>query len=130
MTLKSPSPAKRKAEQRGRRSETLAAALLMLKGYRILGRRVKTRMGEIDLVARSPSGVVCFIEVKARRDFSAAAEAVLLRQQARIARAAQLFLAARPALAGARFRFDIVTVSPGSLPRHRRNAWQMDDLTR
>ena len=39
---------------------------LMAKGYRILGRRVRTHAGEIDLVARAPSGVVCFVEVKAR----------------------------------------------------------------
>jgi putative endonuclease len=121
---------RRKAERRGRRSETLAAAMLLLKGYRILGRRVKTRVGEIDLVARSPSGIVCFVEVKARADTSSAAEAVLLRQQARIARAAELFLAARPALAHARFRFDIVTVAPRAFPRHMRDAWQMDDLKR
>jgi len=125
-----PSPKRRKAERRGRRSETLAAAMLLLKGYRILGRRVKTRVGEIDLVARSPSGIVCFVEVKARADAGSAAEAVLLRQQGRIARAAELFLAARPALANARFRFDIVTVAPRALPRHMRNAWQMDDLKR
>jgi putative endonuclease len=108
----------------------LAAAMLLFKGYRILGRRVKTRAGEIDLVARSPAGIVCFIEVKARADTGAAADAVLLRQQTRIARAAELFLAARPALANARFRFDIVTVSPRTLPRHLRDAWQMDDLKR
>jgi Holliday junction resolvase-like predicted endonuclease len=52
--------ARRKAERRGRRSETLAAVLLMLKFYRILGRRVRTHAGEIDLVARSPAGVICF----------------------------------------------------------------------
>src|ERR1700691_629904 len=57
---------RRKAERRGRSSETLAALLLMCKFYRILGRRVRTHAGEIDLVARSPSGVICFIEVKAR----------------------------------------------------------------
>jgi putative endonuclease len=125
---KPPSLKRRKAERHGRRSETLAAAMLLLKGYRILGRRVKTHAGEIDLVARSPSGIVCFIEVKARADAAAAADAVQLRQQTRIVRAARLFLAARPALANVRFRFDIVTVSPRTLPRHMRNAWQMDDL--
>ena len=125
-----PSPKRKKAERHGRRSETFAAAMLLLKGYRILGRRVKTRVGEIDLVARSPTGIVCFIEVKARADAGAAAEAVVVRQQARIARAAELFLAARPALANARFRFDIVTVSRRALPRHLRDAWQMDDLKR
>lgn len=39
------------AETRGRRSETLAAWALRLKGYRILARRQKTPLGEIDMVA-------------------------------------------------------------------------------
>src|SRR3984957_21310848 len=89
---------KRAAERRGRRSETWAAMFLMAKGYRILGRRVRTHAGEIDLVARSPSGVVCFIEVKAREEREAASIALGPRQQARIERAAELYLAQRPGL--------------------------------
>jgi putative endonuclease len=121
-------PLRRAAEQRGRRSELLAALLLRLKFYRILGRRVRTRAGEIDLVARSPSGIVCFIEVKARAGPVLALESVLPRQQARIARAAQLYLAARPGLAQSPVRFDIVTVSPRALPRHFRDAWRPGDV--
>src|SRR5438105_2005746 len=68
------------AEKRGRRSETFAALLLRLKGYRILGRRVRTHAGEIDLIARAPSGLVCFIEVKARTDEALAVDSVGLRQ--------------------------------------------------
>ena len=112
------------SEIRGRRSEFLAAALLVCKGYRILGRRVKTRAGEIDLIAKSPSGIVCFIEVKARPDEGLAAEAVLARQRGRIVRAAGLYLASRPAEA----RFDVITVIPGRLPRHLRDAWRPDDV--
>lgn len=113
---------RRKAESRGRSSETLAALLLRLKFYRILGRRVRTKAGEIDLVARAPSGVLCFIEVKARADKRAALESVGQGQRARIQRAAALFVASRPALARKGMRFDIVTVAP--LPRHIRDAWR------
>src|SRR5215469_1752659 len=119
---------RRQAERRGRRGEMFAAVLLTLKFYRILGRRVRTHLGEIDLVARAPSGAVCFVEVKARPDFILATESVLRRQQMRIARAAQSFLASRPWLADAPVRFDIVTISPRSWPRHIRNAWRMDDV--
>ena len=112
------------AERRGRRSETLAALLLRLKGYRILGRRVRTHAGEIDLIARAPTGLVCFIEVKARADEALASDALGPRQQARIARAAELFLAGRPGLAAKGARFDVVTVSPGAFPRHIRDAWR------
>ncbi len=117
--------AKRKqAERQGRSGETLAALLLRLKGYRILGRRVRTRAGEIDLIARSPRGVLCFIEVKARPDMRAAIESVADRQRARIVRAASAFIAGKPQLARDRMRFDIVTVSPRALPRHIRDAWR------
>ncbi len=117
-------PTRRKAERRGRRSESWAALLLLLKGYRILGRRVKTPLGEIDLVARSPRGILCFIEVKQRETGMAAHESVAPRQQARIARAAALYLARHPGLDVKGMRFDIVTLAPKALPRHIRDAWQ------
>ena len=60
------------AEARGRGSETVAAWALRLKGYRILGCRLKTRLGEIDMAAPPLFGPVCFIEVKARTAEAAA----------------------------------------------------------
>ena len=113
---------RRAAEMRGRSSETLAALLLRLKFYRILGRRVRTHVGEIDLVARSPDGVLCFVEVKARREDRAALESVGPRQQARIARAAALFVAGKDNFVRKGMRFDIITIAP--FPRHFRDAWR------
>lgn len=113
-----------KAEKRGHRGEAWAALLLRLKGHRILGRRIKTHAGEIDLVTLSPFGPVCFIEVKARALARDAAEAVGPEQRTRIARAASLYLATRPGLAKRGARFDIVTVA--GLPRHLPDAWRMD----
>jgi putative endonuclease len=115
---------KKAAERRGRRSEFWAAFLLMAKGYRILGRNVRTRAGEIDLIARAPSGLVCFVEVKARASALAAAESVAPRQQARIARAAALYLSRRPKLAKKGARFDIIAVAPRRWPVHLRDAWR------
>jgi putative endonuclease len=117
-------PKRKAAEQRGRHSETLAAWLLRLKGYRILGRRVRTHMGEIDLIARAPAGILCFVEVKARAADALAAEAVGQRQRERITRAAALWLAGRPGLDAKGVRFDMVTVSPRAFPRHVRDAWR------
>jgi putative endonuclease len=114
------------AERRGRAGESLAALWLRLKGYRILARRVKTHAGEIDLVAAAPFGPVCFIEVKARAHARLAAESVADGQRTRIARAANLYLAARPALAGRGMRFDIVALAPRRLPVHHRDAWRPD----
>ena len=112
------------AERRGHSSESWAALWLRLKGYRILARRLKTRAGEIDLVAAAPFGPVCFIEVKARKQARAAAESVGPGQQARIARAASLYLASRPQLARRGSRFDIVAVTPRGFPVHHRDVWR------
>ena len=112
------------AEMRGHRGEAWAAWWLRLKGHRILGRRVKTHAGEIDLVTLCPFGPVCFVEVKARSNPRDAVDAVTAQQRTRIARAASLYLASRPALARRGARFDIVTVA--GFPRHLRDAWRMD----
>jgi len=114
------------AERRGHKGKSLAAMWLRLKGYRILARRLKTRAGEIDLVAAAPFGPVCFIEVKARTKARMAADSVGPGQQTRIARAAFLYLAGRPALARRGARFDIVAIGVGSLPVHHRDVWRAD----
>ena len=89
------------AEARGRSGESLAAWALRLKGYRILCRRLKTRLGEIDMVAQRVFGPVCFIEVKARPAEGAALLSVSESQRTRIARATNLYhLAGRPILPG------------------------------
>lgn len=105
----------------------LASVLLLLKGYRILGRRVRTRAGEIDLVARSPFGILCFVEVKARESTEGALDAVGFRQQSRIARAAELYLAQSPHLWRKGLRFDLVTVTRRGLPRHFPGAFHPED---
>ena len=117
-------PERRRAESHGRRAETLAELLLRCKFYRVLGRRVRTPLGEIDLVARAPSGELCFIEVKARGLAETAAQSLTARQCERIQRAAQLYLGARPRLRHKGVRFDAILVAPGRLPRHLRDAWR------
>ena len=114
------------AEAHGRRSEILAALWLSCKFYRILGRRVKTHLGELDLVALSPSGVLCFIEVKARALETNAIEAITAHQRGRIARAAALYLGARPTLRHKAVRFDAILVVPRQWPRHLKDAWRPD----
>jgi putative endonuclease len=101
----------------GLSAESRAAALLIAKGYRILARRFRTPLGEIDIVARR-RGVLVFVEVKARDSFDTAAEAIGKRQQNRIIGAAQLWLAGHPEDAMRDMRFDVVLVVPGRVPRH------------
>ena len=124
-----PHPGKRAAaEARGRSGESLAARALRLKDYRILSRRLKTPLGEIDMVALPLFGPVCFIEVKARPAEGAALLSVSPTQRTRIMRAANLYLAGRPDLARRGARFDIIAVASGRWPRHHADAWRPDDL--
>jgi putative endonuclease len=116
---------RRVARRFGRRAEWLAAALLRLKGYRILARDFRVPVGEIDIVARR-GGTLAFVEVKARRG-DGAAEALSRRQRQRIARAAEWYLSARPALRGLICRFDVILIGRGRLPEHRCGAWRIDD---
>jgi putative endonuclease len=111
------------AERRGRWAETLAALRLRLAGYRIVARNFRSPAGEIDLVARRGDTLV-FIEVKARPTHDAAAEAILPRQQARIRRAAEAFLALQPELATFSLRFDAILILPWRAPRHVVDAWR------
>jgi putative endonuclease len=118
---------RRRAWRRGVGAERAAALLLRLKGYRILARRYRTPMGEIDLVARRGS-VVAIVEVKTRRQEAAALEAVSPRQRERLARAA-LYLLPRLGTPPPTIRFDVVTVVPGRWPRHVPDAWRPAALT-
>jgi len=74
-------PARVAAFRTGLSAEARAAAYLMAKGYRILAKRFRTPVGEIDLVARRRN-VVVFVEVKARATLDDAAYAVTPRSSA------------------------------------------------
>ncbi|WP_279479183.1 YraN family protein [Aureimonas sp. SK2] len=107
---------------KGHRGEWLAAWALRLKGYRILAQRHRTKLGEIDLVARR-GDTVAIVEVKARATLEAAMEAVTPAAQARITRAAELWLGQQRDHARLSLRFDIVAVLPRRWPVHIPNAW-------
>jgi putative endonuclease len=123
------SAARRNKEKRraafhwGGRAEFFCLWHLRLKGYRILARRYRTPVGEVDLIARR-GGVLAAIEVKARMDLRAAVEAVGPRQRQRVTRALAHFLSGRPDLAQLAPRFDVMLVAPRSWPRHLIDAWR------
>ena len=105
------------AYRRGHRSEWLAAAALMAKGYRIVARRYRTRLGEIDLIARR-GDLVAIVEVKARPNLAAAMDAIGGMSERRIEAAADLWLARQRDYAKLSMRFDMVAVLPWRWPVH------------
>ena len=103
--------------RRGRIAEALAAVALLAKGYLILGRRVKTRAGEIDIIAVRGKRLA-FVEVKRRATAEGAEAAIGARQAARIRHAADHWLAHRPRYQEYEQGFDLILLVPGRWPRH------------
>jgi putative endonuclease len=111
-----------RAYRSGVLAETVVALLLRLKGHRIVAQRYKTPVGEIDLVALKGRRLA-FIEVKRRKTKEEAAWTLSTRQRRRIVRAAQYWLAGRPAYAGHDIAFDVVLTAPWAWPRYIANAF-------
>jgi putative endonuclease len=114
---RSPNPERQVAFRTGLSAESRAAALLIAKGFRILARRWKSPAGEIDIVARR-RGLLVFVEVKARERLDDAAWSVTGRQRARIAAAAEAWLATYGDAKIRDIRFDAMLVAPGRMPQH------------
>ena len=112
---------RRESERRGRIAERAAGWWLRLKGWQILDRRVRTPVGEVDLVARR-RGLVAFVEVKARGRGDALDLAIDERRLQRVAAAAEM-LAPRYAGPGDDIRIDVILIAPGRMLRHIENAW-------
>lgn len=114
---------RQRAERAGRAAETACAWLLRLKGYRVLARRYRSGVGELDIVARR-GNLLAVVEVKARHDYATAVGAVDSRQRARIERAAGMFLAEHASCARLAVRFDVMVVVPWRPPVHVEDAWR------
>lgn len=114
-------PVRLAAEKRGRQGERLAGWWLRLKGWSILARRVRTVVGEVDLIARRGS-MVAFVEVKSRATGLALDEAIDERRLARVAAAAES-LAHAYLKPGDDMRIDVILLAPGRAPRHLENVW-------
>lgn len=89
--------------------------------YRILHRRYKTYVGEIDLIVARGKNLV-FIEVKARK-YGLYDGIVSSDQIDRIRNAAELFLSKNPEYSKYNIRFDFVLVRPYRFPIIIKNAW-------
>jgi putative endonuclease len=94
----------------GKLGEDLACDFLKAHGYKILHRNFRTRLGEIDIVAKDKD-VLCFIEVKTRTsgDLGLPVESLTYFKQRQIARATLVYLQTKKGLKD-KARFDVVSV--------------------
>ena len=98
-------------------AERRAAAYLTGRGYAIAARRFKSRVGEVDIVARRGAELL-FVEVKARNRLDDAALSVTPRQQKRIVAAAEAWLMDHPDDGQRDIRFDVILVARNGAIRH------------
>ncbi len=112
---------RRRRHRSGLTAETIVAAVYMATGHRILGRRFKTPVGEIDLIAIRKNRVA-FIEVKRRQRTEDAEDAITLTMRRRVRRAADLWLARNPRYQNHDIGFDLVFVLPWRFPIIMRDA--------
>jgi putative endonuclease len=117
-----PRQERRFAEGAGRRGEFWAELFLRAQFYRVLARRVKTPVGEIDLIMRR-GNLTVFVEVKARAFSHQELDALMAVNRRRIVNAAQMWLMRRPELAAGDLRFDVIFLAPFAWPRHLKNAF-------
>ena len=116
-----PAPKRQAAESAGRRGEAYAAKWLERRGWTVLAQRVRTKAGEVDLVARRP-GLVAFVEVKVRATAADLDHAIDEHRLSRVAAAAELLME-RFAESGDDIRVDVILLAPGARARHIENAW-------
>lgn len=113
---------RRRAFKKGVIAEYICAIVLLLKGYSILKMRYKTKVGEVDIIAKK-GGALVFIEVKARPTLAQGLEAITPQAQQRIARAASLYVQKHPPYTGLTLRFDVMVWGRKFWPHHLVNAF-------
>lgn len=106
----------------GARAEAAVARDLEARGWRVVARNYRCRLGEVDLVALDGDTLV-FLEVKRRRGlrFGSGFEAVTARKQQTIMRVAEWYMLERPH--GGPVRFDVASVGPEGAIAHLPNAF-------
>ncbi len=112
----------------GTMKENLACDYLQAKGYRILKRNFFCRNAEVDIIAKSPENVLCFVEVKYRKDdrYGKACAAVDHRKRARIVRGARVFLSGKDAYWNMAIRFDVIAID-GEEIQHVQHAFYAEE---
>ncbi len=109
--------------KRGLIAEVVAKFWLQLKGYCILERRYRNHHGEIDLIVRKGKRLIA-IEIKLRQTLHLAAESISNKQRVRIERTLMTYLS-RLSWQPTEIRFDVILLTPSTLPKHLKNAWQI-----
>ena len=116
----------RRAQVRGLVAEEAACAALGEDGWTVLGRRLRTPAGEVDIAAER-DGLLALVEVKARPTLADAAASIGPRQRARLMGAAAVLAADHPDWGRAGIRFDVIVVDGAGQVRRVTDAFRLDE---
>jgi putative endonuclease len=99
----------------GDAGERYAERLLAERGWRVLDRKWRGSLGEIDLIAESDDGALVFVEVKTRRGEGrgAAEEAISPEKAERLLALGEEYVAADPSLWNRPWRVDLIAITLG-----------------
>lgn len=109
----------------GLHAEAACAAVLVAEGWTILGQRLRTEAGEVDMVAER-EGLLAFIEVKHRPTLAGAAVSLSARQRARLLAAGEILLGENPTWGKVGVRFDVILVDADGLVRRVADAFRLE----
>ena len=118
----------------GKRGEGIAVSYLKKQGYKIIEKNYKTKLGEIDIIAKD-KGVISFIEVRSKNSvgFGSPEETVTRKKETKISKAALTYIK-RYKLENETCRFDVVSIqgddSPDPEIKLIKNAFDLDDRWR
>ena len=115
----------RRAQASGLRAEASACAALRADGWDILGQRVRTAAGEVDVIAEK-AGLLAIVEVKHRPSLAGAAAALSVRQRGRLLLAAEILLAEHPDWGREGVRFDVMLVDGAGVARRIVDAFRLE----
>lgn len=105
--------------------EKIAVDYLLHKNYVILEQSYRVKVGEIDIIAKSPEGIIVYVEVKYRSNnrYGSALEAVNLRKQHQICRVAAYHFAKMKYPDSTICRFDVIGIDGMGRISHIENAF-------
>ncbi len=98
---------------------------MIAEGWTILARRMRTQVGELDIVAER-EGLLAILEVKARPSLVEAAYALTTRQRRRLLGAAAAMLAVHPTWGQNGIRFDVIVVDAAGNVRRIIDAFRQE----
>lgn len=114
-----------RAQTGGLHAEAACCAALVRDGWTILGQRLRTPAGEIDIVAEK-DGLLAIVEVKSSTRLAVAAASLSARQIRRLLSAAEILLGENPGWGREGIRFDLMLVDADGVVRRVIEAFRQE----